>query len=92
MQDIKLSLQKLRMLTLKSNSSAYEKYELGHLIRWYIFLKGSKTGTNFQKNKEVTSKTPLFVIHFVVAILFVLTLASERAVLNGNDGFLILVV
>ena len=29
---------------------------------------------------------------FVVAILFVLTLASDRAVLNGNDVFSILVV
>ena len=31
-------------------------------------------------------------VHFVVAILFVLTLASDRTVLNGNDAFSILVV
>ena len=30
--------------------------------------------------------------HFVVAILFVLTLVSDRAVLNGNDVFSISVV
>ena len=33
----------------------------------------------FQKNKAVTGKTPLFMIGP--------TLASDRAVLNGNDGF-----
>ena len=50
--------------------------------------RGSKTETNFPKNKAVASKTPVFVIvHFVVAILFVLTLASDRAVLNQNDVF-----
>ena len=38
--------------TLKLNSSAYEKYEYGHLGHWYIKLK----------NKVVTGKTPLFVI------------------------------
>ena len=27
-----------------------------------LFLTGSKTGTNFPKNKVVTGKTPLFVI------------------------------
>ena len=47
----------------------------------------------FQKNKVVTGKTPLFVkVHFVVAIIFVLTLASDRAVLKENDVFSILVV
>ena len=29
-------------------------------------------------------------VHFVVAILFVLTVASDRTVLNGNDAFSIL--
>ena len=47
----------------------------------------------FQKNKAVISKTPLFVTgHLVDAILFVLTLTSDRAVLNGDDVFSILVV
>ena len=48
----------------------------------------------FQKNKAVTAKTPLFmiVLLFVVAILFVLTWASDRAVLNRNDVFSILMV
>ena len=41
-----------RESTLKLNSSAYEKYEYGHLGCWYIkliFLGGSKTGTNLPK-------------------------------------------
>ena len=48
----------------------------------------------FQKNRVVTGKIPLFVIDnsFEVAILFVLTLASNRAVLNENDVFSVLVV
>ena len=47
----------------------------------------------FQKNKAVIGKTPLFVTgHLVDAILFVLTLASDKAVLNGDDVFSILVV
>ena len=42
----------------------------------------------FQKNYVVTGKTPLFVKGpFVVAILFALTLASDRAGLNGNGVF-----
>ena len=46
-------------------------------------MRGSKTGKDFPKNKVVTDKSPLFVIgRFVVAILFVLTLVSDRAVLN----------
>ena len=57
-----------------------------------LFLRGSKTGANFPKNKVVTGKTPLFEIaHLVVAVLFVLTVVSDRAVLNGNDVFSILV-
>ena len=47
----------------------------------------------FQKRKVVTGKTPLFVIGpFLVAILFVLTLASNRADLIKSDVFSILVV
>ena len=42
---------------------------------------------NFQKNKVVTCKTAIF----VVTILFVLTSASDMAVLYGNDAFTILV-
>ena len=59
-----------------------------------LFLRGSKTEANFQKKKKVvTGKTPIFVIgYFVVAILFVLKLASDRADLNVNDVFSILVV
>ena len=50
---------------------------------------------NFQQNKVITGKTPFSVIlcesHCVVTILFVLTLASDMAVLYGNDAFSILV-
>ena len=45
----------------------------------------------FQKNKVVTGKTPLFVIG-PFSILFVLTLASDRTVLNGNGVFSVLLV
>ena len=42
---------------------------------------------------SLTGKTPLFVIGpFCFTILFVLTLASDRAVLNGNTVCSILVV
>ena len=48
---------------------------------------------NFQKNKVVTGKTPfLWQVHFVVIILFVLTLAFDMAVFYGNDAFTILVL
>ena len=41
----------------------------------------------------VTGKTPFFVIGpFVLAILFVLTLASDGVVLYGNDAFSISVL
>ena len=43
---------------------------------------------NFQKNKVVTCKTAIF----VVTILFVLTSASDMAVLYENDAFSILVL
>ena len=59
-----------------------------------LFSRGSKTGTNFPKKiKQLLANLhSLWQVHFVVAILFVLALASERAVLNGNDVFSILVV
>ena len=56
-------------------------------------LRGPKTGTNFPKKIEqlLAKLHSLWQVHFVVAILFVLTFASDRAVLNGNV-FLILAV
>ena len=58
------------------------------------FLRGSKTGTNYPKQiKQLLAKlSSLSQVHFVVAILFVLTLVSDRAVLDGNDLFLVSVV
>ena len=53
-------------------------------------LGGSKTAKNFPKNRLVTDKTPLF--DFVVAILFVLIMVSDRPVVNGNDVFSVSVV
>ena len=46
---------------------------------------------NFHKNKAVTGKAPFSLIDpLVVTILFALTLASDMAVLYGNDAFSIL--
>ena len=48
----------------------------------------------FQKRKVVNGKTTFFVfyvLHFLLLILFVLTVASDRAVLYGNIVFSILV-
>ena len=61
-------------------------WTFGSLVHQIIsFEEVLKLKQIFQKNKAVTGKTPLFVIgQFVVAILFILTLASARAVLNGN--------
>ena len=42
-----------------------------------LFLRGSKTGTNFPKNKVVTGKTPLFEIS---------SFCSRRAICL-NSGF-----
>ena len=59
---------------------------------WYIksqitFLyEALKVKQNFRKNKVVTGKT-----HFVLPILFVLILASDKTILDGNDAFSILV-
>ena len=57
-----------------------------------FFIRGSyKLKQNFKKNKVVTGKTPFFlIVHFVLIILFVLTLASDMAVLYENDAFQIL--
>ena len=57
-----------------------------------FFIRGSyKLKQNFKKNKVVTGKTPFFlIVHFVLIILFVLTLASDMAVLYENDAFPIL--
>ena len=44
---------------------------------------------NLKKNKVITGKTPFSVVHFVLIIPLVLTLASDMAVLHGNDEFTI---
>ena len=58
------------------------------------FLRSSKTGTNFPKKLSSywQNSTLCDKVHFVVAILFVLTLVSDRVVLNRNDVILILAV
>ena len=54
-----------------------------------LFIRGS----NLRKNQVVAGKTPLFVLgpfcapYFKLFILFLLTLASNRAVLYGNVAF-----
>ena len=57
-------------------------------------FKSSKTWNKFSKKiKQPLAKlNSLRQVYFVVAILFVLTLTSDRAVLNGSDVFSILVV
>ena len=82
---LKIKLQYLRKVRIWTFES------LLHQIN--SFEEALKLKQIFQKNKAVTGKTPIFVkVHFVFAILFVLTLASHRAVLNGNDVFSILVI
>ena len=80
----KIKLQRLRKMRIWTFGS------LVHQVN--SFQEVLKLKQIFQKNKAVTHKTPLFVVNFVVTILFVLTLASGRTVLNGNDMFLIAVV
>ena len=86
-----------RKNTLKQNSSAYEKYEYGHLGSWYIKSTLSKGFLNwneiFRKN-VLTGKTPFFVIgpFCIPYSFFFLTLASDRTVLYENDRFSILVL
>ena len=75
-------MKPLRILTGIKYPKIKLQYEYRHLGSWYI--KGSQViilKQNFQKVKVVTGKTPFFVIDlFVLPILFVLILASERAV------------
>ena len=79
------------------NSSAYKKYQVGHLCCWYIklilykwLLKWIKI---FEKNEAATGKTPFFAIgpfctHHSICLN--ITLASDIAILYENDAFLIL--
>ena len=59
-----------------------------------LFLRGSKTGKIFLKkiNQLLAKLHSLRQVHFVVPILFVLTLVSDRVVLERNDVFSISVV
>ena len=45
-----------------------------------------KLTQNFQKNKVVTSKTPFFVIHFVLTVLLVLTLSFDIVNFYENNA------
>ena len=54
-----------------------------------LYIRGSSTETKFSK-KESTEL--LAKLHFVLPILFVLTLASDRAVLYGNVMLSVLVL
>ena len=69
-------------------------WTFGWLLHQTNFLyEALKLKQNFRKNKVVTGKTRFFVIGpFVLPILFVLTLASGRAVLCGHVAFSILVL
>ena len=54
-----------------------------------LYIRGSSTETKFSK-KESTEL--LAKLHFVLPILFALTLASDRAVLYGNVMLSVLVL
>ena len=46
----------------------------------------------FMRGSETETKTPFFMIGPLLTILFVLTLAPDKAVLYRNDAFSILVL
>ena len=74
----KIKLQRLRKIRILTFGS------LVHQINF--FQEVLKLEQIFQKSKLVTGKTPLFVIGpFCSRHSIVLTLASDRAVLNGNE-------
>ena len=72
--------------TIKEKCSAYKMWKYWHLGCWYIkstlYNRFFNCKKNLQKNKVVAGKT----------LFFVLTLASEMAILYGNDAFSILLV
>ena len=74
-------------------SSPYEKYKYGHLGGCYIKSTLYKRFLNKNKTKKKgTGKTPFFVIGLLCTpILFVTTLASDRAALYRYVAFSILV-
>ena len=55
-----------------------------------IFRRGSHTETKFSKNKVVTDRT-LLQVYFVLPILLVLTMASDKAILFENVALSILI-
>ena len=99
---VRLVLKGLSVLTRKKHSQMkiqrLRKVWILHVGSWYIkttlykrFLIWKK---NFKKTpqKTVTDKTLIFVwqVPFVLPIIFVLILVSDRTGLYGNDAFLIL--
>ena len=52
-----------------------------------LFKEVLKFKQYFDRNKVVTGKTPFFVVHFVLTILFVLILAFDMTILYENDAF-----
>ena len=81
----------------KRTPALIKKYEYGNLGCWDIkstlsnrFLNWNKI---FKKMKLLLAKLrSLWYVHFILTILFVLTLASDVAVLYRNDAFSILVL
>ena len=58
-----------------------------------LFIRVPRMKQNFQKNKVVTAKTPFFVIGpFCTHHSICLNMASDMAVLYGNDAFSISVL
>ena len=74
-----------------------KKLECGHLGPWYTKWTLYKKFLNWHKiSKKIkwllAKLRSLWYFHFVLTILFVLTLASDMAVVYGNDTFSILVL
>ena len=87
----------LRILTGKNQTSAITKST--NMNIWVVgtanvLYKRFLTETKFSKKmKQLLAKLrSLWYVHFVITILFVLTLASDMAALYGNDAFSILVL
>ena len=88
----------LATASIKATSNkSFEKYECRHLGGWYIkstlYTKFLNWNRIFKKIKQLLAKLrSLLQVHFVLPILFALTLASDRAALYGNNAFSILVI
>ena len=82
-----LSRKKHRQIVLQCFWKVW-KWPLGwfvhHINSFYEVLKLKQ---NFQKNKVVAKIPSFWCVHFVLTVLFVITLASDISALYGNEFF-----